>query len=1581
MLEDPLSPETSKPLKEQIEEPPLLPDTPNSAPPIIQKKAKKKKKSKKGNGSSEKLSSKRSSSTSKKSATSDKPSSKKNSSNKETSDKKVKKDSKKKRKSAKTRSVDDTEQSTPQEADTTENDTTTASKYAASINSDEPWLGNFGPNQPIVSTLGPMNVPDLAGKDDYDASLNDEDLNGGGDDLHDSNDIVFGSKRSMEGSGVLEEIPPIGELVVAGEPSDHVSEIGENIIEKGEDAHSPSKKDVCFDDRGHPGTRIMTKTIRTFLGENQQVVFTPTLCKKIKKKLKGRRFLIRVRQNEETVWKEATKAEISELIREAFDEEKRRKTQGIVDDDSDVDSSLQDSIGQSTHSDPKKLPSKKSLDQHLKLNNGGAATPRLSNRNTKSQSNGINTPYIALSNEETAVSLQKVMEESRKVREYASRYGSTELQKQGVMAEQRLHLLLRKAATLEATAQNEELRGELGALAELMEQVKQASIAPMLEMIEKLDLHLVDYFQGIDPESSDYYQDLESSNYSTSLGISTARSHSTPGRGARHDRSLEVLESSVDTMMSEENDGYGYQEYEIEANALQNLPKARSYRRNSKESSHSSMVDMKGTTTDYQESVEYNDVDEPLRPGTYTETRLKGFSSDDESFSASVSYLSEDGQDVTASKSFTEGSQSLQDDTEKDDDGNEIRSTKSGHVFEISRNPYEDEMSSVGRSMPGIYGSDSSDNDERVVDLKDRYDSMSTDDDQSFSDTSDSATGHADRPLPPGQIPNPRLDQFFDRLQHFFEVRRKVEERADMVDPSEKLRNLKVKPTSGGIQKYNGKFKTEYQQTYGKTKIVRNLDDLYDAAESTITALEKVLDNMTDEVNGLDNESIEIADLKPRDRAYEKAKEEYSDRRPGPPESWLYDVVRASVLCKSYKQVVDVNKWLVKHVHIVSVKNRFLEPAFNGYRDLLFHICIPYRGKLTHICELQVHHKDIKALDQQFGLPKHYEFFRSCFSGPWRSQEVILDDLAMMNKYGDVGGNLMTKLLKSKDLDQLRLFAGLCREKLDEYDLALELYRRILILQEDLQSQDHESIASTHLSIGLVLGAKGEIDESLVHLQKALSMQESILGSDHIEYAELLTEIGRVLSKKGNYDGALSKYKKALDIREKRFGREHFLVINSLQDIGQVFRDLGDFMAADACYRKALKIQESVLGEVHPDVASTRHLIGTTLCQFGDFGKAMEEHRLALSIRETAIGKNHPMTAESHTDIGIVLCQKGDYEVAEWRHKKALRIREAMKGKEDEECAISLSYLGEVLSRKGDYEGAIQSIKRAQKIRERSLGMDHPVTAASYIDLGNVYYKKGDSELALKEFRRAKVGLESIQGQQHPDTALAYSYVGNALNLQGDYKAAAAMHKKALDILESVLGDKHPLTAIGYQNSADTYLLMGDKDGALSQHRKALSIRASVLCKDHPDTAVSCSRIGDLLAEKGDLVGALVAHRQALAITVGLCGEDNVDSAKGHVQVGLVLAAQGDYDEALDEFERAINVFETLLGENHEETGRAYSLSGSIHSARGHFDDALEMHTHALQIFETIYGDDHPKTEAIMIKCQMAEEEEVETEF
>jgi tetratricopeptide (TPR) repeat protein len=1673
-------------IKEEGLEAPETPITKTPETPISQKPKKKKKKKDKSLSPSKRAS--------RRIAAIDSPKSEKQKSEKSLH-KKSKKDKKKKKKKRTRPSL-----ISPSEH---EHDDT-------SIHSEEPRIeniGNPGPEEVMVSNFGPMDTPDWTKGDEND--MPEDKSMDSADQMMNSNHHPFHeSKISMDGSNVIEDKPPIGELVVQTEESDHVSEIGEPVSSmhetaNGDDRHSPNDNDICFEDRGHPGTRAMTKVIRDLLNENEGTEYSPAICKLLKRKLKGRRFMIKLRQNEETMWKEATKVEITELIGEWFNEERRREEQGIEDDDSDENSSLQDSGIQSETSmplaaimtDPQSIPPSSS-----KLMVNSSRTPKVSNLGSSGQngeSNGFHHSPGTASGDETAEDLlHSIAEECRNAEEYAHPFKSEDLQKSGRAVEKKLEEILKKMSTLGANKEGEELIEEMRKMDELIERVKYASIGPLLEMVERIYGNLNAYAETCDG-TADYSQEPETKSNERLLR-SSSHDQSQPPRGSRgsktkgamrKERTLNVgldsevhvnenldfntfntsntsstskMQASGVSMLSDEDapvpqgeihrpqlsDSEDYHEEELEGTGFHDVDeplKPGSY----------TETQLKGDEPLKPGSYTETQLkgDEPLKHGSYTETRLKGFDSDAEfhesgelsgddsndasmavqdlgyeenraehpgeytvglkgssedlefnhgdyehSYSESVSFVTEEKPSSQVRSYFeyslgeteegSQGSQSLKAEEVFERDETEVGNTQSGHVIEISK---QDEMSSVGQSQRGgssLFGFDSDEEDDdegnyietEVIEEYEEYTDEEGSASDSASDTSDSVTRHRHEQMMVEQdIPNPRLEQFFDRLQHFFEVRRKVEERADMTDPSHKIRKLKVKVTAGGLRKGTGGFKTEYQQKNGYKDVVKNLDDLYDAAQLTREALIKVLDDLTDEVNGLYNESIELPDLKPRDRAYEKAKEEYGDRRPGPPESWLYDVARASVICKSYKQMADVNKWLGKNVHIVSSKNRFYEPVFNGYRDLLYHISIPYRGKLTHICEIQVHHKDIKALDLQYGLPKHYEFFRSCFAGPWRTQEQILEDLVMMNKYGDVG-SMMVKLMKCKDPDQLRLFAGLCREKLDEFDKALELYRRILILQQDKHGHDHESVAHTHLNMGLVLGAKGQIDESLVHMQKALSIQESVFGSDNVDVAALLTEIGRMLSKNGNFEGALIKFEKALEIRESTFGYEHFLVIASLQDIGKAFSDMGDFTAAEVTYRKALKIQEEVLGEVHPDVAATYHMIGTTLCQYGDVSKAMEEFRLALSIRETTLGKNHPMTAESQTDIGIVLCQKGDYEVAEWRHRKALRMRE-LKGKEDEDCAISLSYLGDVLSRKGEYGGAVKAIKRAQVIREHSLGMDHPITAASYIDLGNVYYKKGDSELALKEFRRARVAREAILGPDHPDTAVAFSCIGNALNLRGDYDAAHKVHSRALKIFADILGENHPLTATGYQNIADTLLLMGEKEEALIQHRKALAVRANVLSKDHPDTALSCSRIGDLLAEKDDLVGALVAHRQALAITVGLCGEDNADSAKAHIHVGLVLAAQGEFDEALDELDQATGVLEALLGESHEETGRAYSLMGSIHSARGEFDDALNMHTHAFDIFKSIHGEDHPKTEAAEVKCRMAEQEEPETEF
>ncbi|CAJ1954726.1 unnamed protein product [Cylindrotheca closterium] len=1608
----------------------------------------------------------------------------------------------------------------------------------------ETWLMNFGPNQTISAAFGgPQAMPDLDENDEND--LPDENksmksnlklaLPPNEDPMNDSKV----SLASLADSFVMEPRPPIGELVVGGrgeDDDDDVSEIGEpnvavDLRTSVRTNDAPDDRDVCFEDRGHPGTRVMTKVIRHLLDENEHAKYTPPMGKLIRRKLRGRRFLVKQRQNGEVTWREAEKVETHRMIAEFFKEERRRKEKGIVDDDSDENSSLQDSARQSEEAsltledlndndddddDDDDTPPPPSSENR-------PPTPKMANSSSHKKSHPDRKVFLANmpasgtseGGETTSELLSQIAEQRKNAEDYALPFNSYAMMESGRKAEEKLRALLTKSSHLKAkTQENDEIRLEIHKMDLLVERVMYASIGPLLEMLERMDETMNELADDIDEQNEQFDPtnpklpspkrhsgamrkdrtlggkvDSETSLVSGSKTNRTIRSGSksstkspkSPRSAANHD-SINSIGSGSKTNRTirsgskRSRDGRAQSASQDSMNSFgspgsrrnmdqEGHPRGRSFFNESKlQASGVSVFDdvvsavpqsqvRRPELSDSEDDELDEDFDEDMDDGTEVEVPLNdevGYESMDESSGYSGSReKSLDGQSngtgssfgidafeeqlkmgnepytmplkggssgyLSASASFSsdamtpksysqsdskrnsfasiaeehgsQGSQSLREHAFNGEARESSqRSTKSGAVVEVSeRGGKSDDMSSIGNSHRRLYGSDS-DNDEDFLDMdiSDVEDVAASKDNGSL-DSDDTRTDDASEKavsVKTQTVGATRVEQFFDRLQHFFEVRRKVEERTEIIDPAGKCRRMKMRVPTKLVPKSNGQYGSMYQQRSTDNEIISSLDELYTVAAQARPALVKVLDSMTDEIMGLDVQSIQVAELKPRGRAFEKAKEDYGDRRPGPAESWLCDVVRASVICKSYKQMNDVNKWLQKNCDVVKAKNRFLEPALNGYRDLLFHVVVSYNGELTHICEIQVHHRDMKALDTQFGMPKHYEFFRSSFAGPWRSQEAIMDDLALMNKHGDVGA-LMVKLLRSKDPDQLRLFARLCREKMDDFDKALELYRRVLVLQNkegDKGNQDHASLVDTHKSIGLVYGNKGAIDEALYHLQKALVLQEEGAGCENVQGAELMTEIGRMLSKKGDFEGALQNFEQALEIRENNFGNEHFMVISSLQDIGQSFSDMGDFTASEVSYRKALKLQEKMLNDVHPDIATTSRLIGTTLCKYGDFGTAMELHRLALSIRETSLGKNHPMTAESQTDIGIVLCLKGDLENAEWRHRKALRIRE-LKGKDDEDCAISLSYLGDVLSRKGDHAEAIKLIKRAKEIRENCLGMDHPVTAATYIDLGNVYYKQGDAGLALAEYRRAKVAREALLGSDHQETAVALSCMGNALNLQGDYQAAHKTHLQALDIYAHFLGEGHPLTATGYQNIADTLLLMGDKEKALIQHRKALAIRANVLSKDHPDTALSCSRIGDLLAEKEDLVGALVAHRQALAILVSLSGEGTVASAKAHIHVGLVLAAQGEFEEAVEEFDQATSVLENVLGEEHEETARAYGLIGSVNSARGDFDNAFDMHSQALTVFEKLFGPKHPKSIAASNKCKMAENQIAETEF
>lgn len=565
-------------------------------------------------------------------------------------------------------------------------------------------------------------------------------------------------------------------------------------------------------------------------------------------------------------------------------------------------------------------------------------------------------------------------------------------------------------------------------------------------------------------------------------------------------------------------------------------------------------------------------------------------------------------------------------------------------------------------------------------------------------------------------------EKFFERLNHFMDVQRKIEERMQRIDAKGRMKEIEVVTHSGGIVADDGTYKPEYQQQDAEGEPAQNLGEVYESAYQIKQSLRDLLDSMVDKVKGLDYIDAKIVELKPRDAANDKARSEYLTREPGPPEAWMYDILRASVTCKTMKQMESVNKYLTKKAHIVQVKNRFVTPAFSGYRDILYHVRLDwaYKENVQFVAEIQVHHKNVLNLETLFGLTNHYKYFRPIFAGPDRSVIETMRDLEVIQKAGKIDNALIEKICRSDDPDQLYIYAKLFYLKLENYDAALQVYSRVLMLQEEQIGEIHPKTAATHQDIGIVQCRSGDYDQALRSLQMCLEIQEQVFGGYSPEIAITRSHLGHTIVERGHdgddlleHRGALQQYRKALVVREKCLGEDHLDVAASYQNIGQSLCKLGDFQGALAAYRESLSILESLLGENHADVAIAHSLLGNVLHEQGDFQGAMEEYSIALAIREEVFGKSHVATAESHTQIGQLLTDVQDYDEAETRHRKALRIRDTILGKESPEAAESHYWIGYVLNQKGDYGAAQEEHTIGYTIRCTILPKGHPDTKAS----------------------------------------------------------------------------------------------------------------------------------------------------------------------------------------------------------------------------------------------------------------------------
>ena len=441
----------------------------------------------------------------------------------------------------------------------------------------------------------------------------------------------------------------------------------------------------------------------------------------------------------------------------------------------------------------------------------------------------------------------------------------------------------------------------------------------------------------------------------------------------------------------------------------------------------------------------------------------------------------------------------------------------------------------------------------------------------------------------------------------------------------------------------------------------KTLEDLYAIAEVAREEYAKVMTAAcTDSAAALT-----VAGLKGKERAAAKASEEYKDKTE-PFVSWLFDVVRGSVLCETEDAIVHLFRAIEANpnIDIVRVKNRFNPPLFNGYRDILMNVAVKVKN-VSHLCELQIHLKAIKDSEPMHKSHLTYEFFRSFFLGNAEAVEERLNLLMALpvDDANDVE-ELVDHVLGS-DADA-NLLDGLCEllTSIQESSGVLKVREAILATQERKYGAESKEVGKALWDLGRPYFHLGDSVKHRDVLERALPIFEREHGSDSTNVARLCNSLGSVYGRLGDHVKARDFLERALAIAERAYGRDHPNVASTVGNLGNEYGSLGDYAKQRDMLERALAIYERTYGRDHTSVAATLTSLGNAYGKLGDHAKKRDMLERALAINERYYGRDHANVAFPLANLGNLCDDLGDQAKAHEYYGRAHAIWERAYGPE-----------------------------------------------------------------------------------------------------------------------------------------------------------------------------------------------------------------------------------------------------------------------------------------------------------------------------
>ena len=642
--------------------------------------------------------------------------------------------------------------------------------------------------------------------------------------------------------------------------------------------------------------------------------------------------------------------------------------------------------------------------------------------------------------------------------------------------------------------------------------------------------------------------------------------------------------------------------------------------------------------------------------------------------------------------------------------------------------------------------------------------------------------------------------QFLETLRAYLSCRAEMDQLYEQIDPTHSLTQIELE-SKPGMPGKDGGFDATYQQQSISGKAVHTLQDLYQAAEQARPVYEQILQTLVKETAVGSSTAATLVfpeGLKGRGRAIEKIRDDYTRREPGPGASWLYDVVRASVLVSNPEQVQACVAWLQQHekqtttptgpsLVLVKAKNRFASPTLTGYRDIILHFGVLVHEKFTHVCELQIHIEAMHQMSQDIKCHKYYEYFRSYFSGADESLSQRLHDLEAIAK-GDhtIDSNWIVHFVENEneDVERLDRLAKLFSEKLAEHDGALQCYEKGLEIQKRKWGEESAEVATCLFNIALVQLRQGEHQKALEFHRQALAIRQSILDKNHQDMAKSYSGIARVLDDKGEHEESLKLFEKALSIVLNIFGEVHPDIAFIRGGMAVALKNLGKIQESLEMYQKTLDVQMQVFGPDHERTSITYSGMAKIYDRDGQYEKSLEMYQEALDIVVRALGKDHIYMAQSYNGIAAVMCKQKRYPEALEFSYKALEIRVNSLGENHPKVADAYGGIAKVLCDQGKLQEALENYNKALTIQIKKYPDGHRKVVDTLSSVSSIHEKQRQYKKAIQTLQKELKIRIKVFGEESLKVASTRVDMARVLKAQLDYDESIAMLQSAKEIYE-----------------------------------------------------------------------------------------------------------------------------------------------------------------------------------------------------